>query len=118
MTGKEQMLAVDDDIRFEDSTTLDEEDPARKGSRFNPLGLLANTMKKVVVDTAIKTGVGIVKSGVDAFGNAITDTKPRSNEEYIKAKKLDTILDSIEPKILKSRLMLGSYILWLVLKFF
>jgi len=96
------MLALDSDIRFEE-TELQEEDPTQQAN-FNPLGVIATTATKVFVGTAIKAGVGVVKSSV---GSSINGNF-RSNEEYLKAKKLDQVFSHIDPKLLKSRLMMGN----------
>ena len=103
------MMALDDEIRFEETVSVRE---ARTSVHFNPFGVIASTAKKVVLETAIKTGVGIVKTGVNTVGNAMTDTKPKSNEEFLKAKKLNQTFDFIDKKILQSRLMMGKHYLF------
>ena len=96
------MLALDADIRFEENS-INEDDP-RLQANFNPLGMIATTATKVFVGAAIKTSVGIVKSSAAAFEK----DQVKSNEEYFKVKKLKESFDSIDPKILKSRLIAGN----------
>src|SRR5687768_244083 len=96
------MLALDADIRFEENS-IHEDDP-REQANFNPLGMIATTATKVFVGAAIKTSVGIVKSSAAAFGADHVKT----NEEYFKVKKLKESFDSIDPRILKSRLIAGN----------
>jgi len=103
--SKEQMLALDADIRFEENS-IHEDDP-RKQANFNPLGMIASSATKIFVGAAIKTSVGIVKSSVNSVGNAFGGDGVRSNDEYFKVKKFKEAFDSIDPKILKSRLIAG-----------
>jgi len=102
--NQQQMMALDSEIRFEETVTTRE---ARSSVNFNPFGVIASTAKKVVLETAIKTGVGIVKTSVNTVGKVMIDNKPKSNEEFLKAKKLNQTLDFVDKKILQSRLMMG-----------
>ena len=105
LLGKEKLKAIDSEIRFEESMSAPD---FRKTASFNPLEVFASTAKKVVLETAIKTGVGIVKTGVHTVGNAIGDGKARTDEEYLRAKKFDQTLDYIDKKILQSRIKMGN----------
>ena len=101
------MLALDSDIRFEEAGTIEDEKKTG-GNMFNPLGILANTAKKVVVDTVLKTGVDTIKSGVNSVGSVIMSQVNKPDEEYLKAKKYKDTFDVIEPSVLKSRIQMGK----------
>jgi hypothetical protein len=111
------MLSVDADIKFEESTQDEEDEVEKKSAGFNlfqPIGFIANTAKKVVVDHAIGTATKILKTGVTTVGNAISDKKEHSNQEFLVAKKLEEPFKLINQKLLKSRLIMGKRY-WLLL---
>jgi len=74
---------------------------------LQPLSFLTNTAKKVVVDGAVGTAVGIMKKGVKGVGELFADMRPKENQEYLIAKKLNETFDKIAPKLLKSRIKMG-----------
>ena len=83
--------------------------PGQKTEFFllQPIGLIKENVKKIVVEGAVGTAVGIVKKGVGKVGELLADLKPKPNEDYLKAKKFDHILSMIDHKILKTRLKMG-----------
>jgi len=74
---------------------------------LQPIHLLTNNVKKVVLEGAVGTAVGIVKKSVKGVGDLLTSGKIGSNQDFLKAKGLADILDSIDPKVLKSRIKMG-----------
>lgn len=64
-------------------------------------GVVTGALNKVVVQT--------VKKGVDAVGNAILDKGAKTNDEYLKAKKLSEGFERVDSKLLQSRLLTGNY---------
>jgi len=105
---KNALLAIDDDIIFEE----DHDDPDEKASGklsgvFQPLGFIGMAAKTVAVDTVLNTGVKIFKTGINTVGNAIMGDRLANNDEFLTAKKLKESLDQIDPKILRSRILMG-----------
>lgn len=105
---KKDLLAIDDDIIFEESEDLDEKRTEKFNLLFQPLGILANTVQDVAITGVVGNTVKLVKTGVHAVGDAIIHKdKMASNEAFLAAKKLNQTLDFIDPKILKSRILMG-----------
>ena len=105
---KKDLLAIDDDIIFEESEDLDEKRTEKFNLLFQPFGIIANTVKDVAVDATLGTAVKLVKTGVNAVNDAIIQkNKMATNENFLVAKKLNQTLDHIDPKILKSRILMG-----------
>ncbi len=108
---KEQkaLLAIDDDIIFEDNHDEPEEKSSGKlSSVLQPLNFIGTSFKTVAVDTALKTTVKIFKTGVSTVGNVILGDKLATNDDFLTAKKLKENLDAIDPKILKPRILMGK----------
>jgi len=74
---------------------------------LQPINMVKNAAKKVVVEAAIGTAVGLVKNGVKGVGSLFHDGKQTTNQEYLAAKKFDAVLDAIDPVHLRSRLKMG-----------
>lgn len=85
-----------------------DEKSTEKFNLLEPIGLLANTAKVVVFDATLNNAVKLVKTGVNAVSDVIIQRdKLASNEEFLVAKKLNQAFDRIDPKILKSRILMG-----------
>jgi len=96
---------LDPDFVIEDA--IDVPDEKTEFFILQPLSFITNTAKKVVVEGAVGTAVGMVKKGVKGVGDIFADTKPKSNQEYLQAKKLHEVLNNIDPAILKCRIKMG-----------
>lgn len=72
------------------------------------MNFIGTSFKTVAVDTALKTTVKIFKTGVSTVGNVILGDKQATNDDFLVAKKLKEYLDAIDPKILKSRILMGK----------
>jgi len=96
---------LDPDFLIEEA--IDAPDEKTEFFILQPLSFITNTAKKVVVEGAVGTAVGMVKKVGKGVGEIFADTKPKSNQEYLQAKKLHEVLNNIDPNILKCRIKMG-----------
>jgi hypothetical protein len=110
--AKNAIKNLDSDIKFEDEEEddHDEDEKQKKASSFNllqPFGFIAKTAKTVVVDHALGTAAKLIKTGASTVGDVFNKKTTSSDYDYLKAKKYADYLDSVDPKLLHSRLIMG-----------
>jgi len=104
-----ELRALNPDFQIDEVENIHESDK-KELFLLQPIHFLTKSAKKVVVDGAMGTAIGLVKKSVKGVGDLITSGKVGTNEEYLKAKGFSAVLDSIDPKILKSRIKMGVLI--------
>ncbi len=91
-----------------DKTIVIEQDTDKKERKKGDFILSPfKVLKKVFINKGVGGAVGIAKGIAHKVGGLFVDGSLRSNLEYLKEKKYYQVLDMIDPKILKSRMIMG-----------